>query len=175
MQTPVAAFRIAVTRVASRPRPARPAVSARAFALVTLFVSVFIVVGAVREWREVRALRTFRPVSATVLSSDIESVRSTGRSPSTTYRPAVRYEYIVAGERHVADRVTPLHESRSARWATALARRFVPGATVTAFVNPADPDDAFLVRSRSWLPWVFIVGPFLMLLVVSTGLRRRGD
>ena len=174
MQTPVAAIRIAVTRTTAAARR-RPAVSARAFAMVTLLLAVFMVAGLVQELREVRALRTFRPLSATVLSSDVEYVRSSGSSRTSAYRPMVRYEYVVAGERHVADRVTPLHESRSSSWATALARRFVPGTTVTAYVNPADPDDAYLVRTRSWLPWVFIAGPFLMLSVVATGLRRRGS
>lgn len=172
MQTPVAALRVTVTRTLSRPRPARPTVSARAFAIVALLLSVFFVVGTLQELREARALRTFRPVAATVLSSDVEYVRSAG-SRTSAYRPMVRYEYIVAGERHVADRVTPLHESRSASWASALARRFVPGTKVTAYVNPGDPDDAYLVRTRSWLPWVFIAGPLLMLAVVATGLRRR--
>lgn len=172
MQTPVAAVRILVSRATARPRPGRPAVSARTFALVVLMTGVFLVAGLVQEWREWRALRTFRPVAATVLSSDVEYVRASGGSRSAAYRPVVRYEYVLKGERHVADRVTPLHESRSSRWATALAHRFAPGMSVVAYVNPADADDAYLVRSRSWLPWLFIGGPLLMLALVATGVRR---
>ena len=170
MQTP--SFAAPFITVRRSPR-VRRAVSARAFALLTLLLSVFFVVGAVQEGREWRALRTFHPVSATVLSTDVEYVRSSGTSHTSTYRPVVRYEYLVAGERHVGNRVTPLHESRSSRWATDLARRFTPGQSIVAYVSPTDPDDAFLVRTRSWLPWVFIVGPFLMVVVVGSGLRRR--
>ncbi len=175
MHTPVAAVRITVNRVLSRPRPARPRVSARALAILALLVSIFVVAGVWQEVRETRALRSFRAVTATVLSSDVESVRSAGSSRSAAYRPAVRYEYVVDGERHVADHVTPLHESRSYRWASDLAHRFVPGSTVTAYVDPRDPDDAYLVKTRSWLPWLFIAGPVLLLVIASTGLRPRAD
>lgn len=145
--------------------PSRPADHRRPLLILQLFLGIFFVVGALSEWREAHMLRSFRPVTATVLSSDVERVPGHSASSSSTWRPLVRYEFVAAGERRIADRVTPLRESRSARWASDIARAYVPGATTTAYYDPADPGDAFLVRRRSWLPWLFMLLPLGMLAV----------
>lgn len=96
-------------------------------------------------------------VPATVMSSKLERSYSDG---STTYGLSARFRYDYAGQRYVSD--TPslysgndnfddYWQSLSRRLARAQSR----GETVTAWVNPADPQEAYVDRSVRMASMVF--------------------
>ena len=74
------------------------------------------------------------------------------RSDDERYRPEVRFEYTFEGEHYESDRLYPetrshTHSSRSAAQST--TSQYEVGTSVTAFVDPAHPDEAFLNDERT--------------------------
>ena len=65
--------------------------------------------------------------------------------------------------------MTPLKQSRSGRWAHRIIARYDVGSSYTAYYDPANPGDAFLLRSRSIIPWGFTGIPAVGLLFVVIG------
>jgi hypothetical protein len=81
----------------------------------------------------------------------------------------------VNGREYVASRVTPLSESRSGRWAYRVVDRYHAGSDYTAFYDPANPAEAFLMRSRSIIPWAFIGIPLIAILAIVAGIRGNRE
>lgn len=137
-----------------------------------LFCLLFVGIGLLTLAKEHHRLSTYRPVEATVLRVGVDTRAD---SDGSTYAPLVEYRYRVAGRTYTASRVTPLNESRSGRWAHRLAARFSIGAVHTAYYDPDSPADAFLVRSRSIIPWAFIGMPLVMLTILVAAARGMRD
>jgi hypothetical protein len=90
------------------------------------------------------------PVEATVLAS---GVRHDYHPLGSIYYPEIDYRYEIDGRRYVSDRVfrsgADARGRRDARWARQVVSDYAPGARVTARVDPARPDRAFLVDDRA--------------------------
>ena len=132
------------------------------------FCCLFLGIGATMLAKEQRRLSVFQPVTATVVSTSVEEHSD---SDGSTYEPVVMYRYRVRDRDYVASRVTPLRESRSGRWAYRVTERYQVGREYTAFYDPADPAEAFLLRKRSVLPWGFIGIPLVGLVIIVAGAR----
>lgn len=135
-----------------------------AMAATTLAIAIcmlFIAVGGRLLRTQEFALTAFLPVSATIQSTGVVTTR--GTAGQAAQRPAVRFSYVVRGVRYMSDRVTPLSESGSDDWARTIVDRYHPGDRVTAHYNPARPNDAYLEREESALPWAFVLFPILMI------------
>jgi hypothetical protein len=90
-------------------------------------------------------LRTWRPVQAIVVSRDITF--ATGRHREEADEPLVTYRYQVNGIWHTANRFFPAAFSGGTYvWASRMAHQYNPGDTTTAYVDPSDPAQAFLVH-----------------------------
>lgn len=108
------------------------------------------------------------------------STRGTGvdehrDSDGSTYEPVVVYRYYVNDRAYTASRVTPLRMSRNGRCAHRIVAKYRKGATYTAYYDPADPSEAFLMRTRSILPWAFIVIPGIGLLILGLVFRSSRE
>jgi hypothetical protein len=136
--------------------------------LMGAFCCGFLAVGVTMLAKEQRRLSVYEPVPATVLSTRVQEHSDTDGS---TYEPVVVYRYRVNEREYTASRVTPLRESRSGRWARRVTRRYQVGNEYTAFYDPENPAEAFLLRSRSVLPWGFIAIPLVGLLFIAAGIR----
>lgn len=118
------------------------------------FGAVLAVVGiglvAAGLWTIGRAVRStgWPTVTGTVLSSEVDvhdGRRDVDEVPVTTYHPAVRYAYEVAGRRHVGDRITfGDFGSTDLAGRRALAERYAEAAAVTVHYDPDAPGDAVL-------------------------------
>lgn len=160
------------------PRPGSGAVTAKderdarrgraGLYLMGAFCSLFLGVGGIMLVKEHRRLTLYQPVTATVLSTRVE-VHSD--SDGSTYEPVVVYRYRVNEREYTASRVTPLKESRSGGWARRVASRYEVGSEYTAFYDPQDPSEAFLMRSRSIIPWAFVVIPLMGMAFIVAGIR----
>ena len=136
--------------------------------VMAAFCSVFLAVGATLLVKEQRRLSLYRPVEATVLSTRVQEHSD---SDGSTYEPVVVYRYRVQDREYTASRVTPLKESRGGGWARRVIERYQVGTTYTAFYDPENPAEAFLLRSRSVIPWAFVGIPLVGLLLIVAGIR----
>jgi len=132
------------------------------------FCALFLAIGETMIAKEQRRLSVFRPVSATVLSTRVEEHSD---SDGSTYEPVVVYRYRVNEREYTASRVTPLKESRSGGWARRVTSRYQVGGEYTAYYDPENPAEAFLVRSRSLVAWMFVAIPLVGLMIIAAGIR----
>ena len=153
-------------------RSRRPTVAVAILSWV--FGTVFGSIGGTMLMRETRQLSEWRPVQATVLRTSVDSRTD---SDGNTYLPVVEYRYAVNDRVYSSNRTMPIRESRSGRWAYNVIKEFRPGATYTAWYDPQDPSQAFIVRSHSIVAPVFAaIGAIVI--VVGCGVAvaaRRGD
>ncbi|MBX6332889.1 MAG: DUF3592 domain-containing protein [Gemmatimonadaceae bacterium] len=147
---------------------AATAISTRGLALVIAFLSIFILVGGWLMVLQLHRVRSWRPVPATVISTSVTTVRSRNQ---TTYRPVVQYRYEVDGRAYESTRVTALTVSRGYAWAQGEIAKYRPGTTTTAYLDPTDPEEAFLDPAISLLPLIFVVLPLLIVAVLVRGAR----
>jgi hypothetical protein len=140
--------------------------------LMAAFCSIFLGIGATMLSRENRRLTTYRPVEATVLDTRVDEHRD---SDGSTYEPVVVYRYYVNDRPYTASRVTPLKMSRSGRWASRVVAKYRTGATYTAYYDPAEPSEAFLMRTRSVIPWAFVMIPGIGLVMLGIAFRGSRD
>ena len=136
--------------------------------LMAAFCSIFLGVGATMIYNENRRLTTYRPVEATVLATRVEEHSD---SDGSTYEPVVEYRYYVNDREYTASRVTPLKMSRSGGWASRVIAKYRTGATYMAYYDPANPSEAFIMRTRSFIPWAFVIIPTIGLVILGVAFR----
>ena len=134
------------------------------------FCCLFLGLGVHMLMKEQRRLTAFQPIEATVLSTRVEEHSD---SDGSTYQPVVVYRYRVDDREYTSSRVTPLNESRSGRWADGIIARYSVGSSYTAYYDPANPGDAYLLRSRSIIPWAFVAIPAVGLAFIVVGFSGR--
>jgi hypothetical protein len=120
---------------------------------------------------EYRRLVDWTPVQATVLATRVESHSD---SDGTTYSPVVVYRYWVNDQQFTSRRALPVNESRSGRWAHRVVGQFNPGRTYTAWYDPANPADAFIVRAHSVIAPVFtLIGALVIVAACAVAASAR--
>lgn len=152
-------------------RPERTPTSRRTLLILALLLGALELVGLSKVIREAWMLATYRPVTAVVLSTDVEARQPLGFG--RTFRPSIRYRFTVGDATYESDRVTPLGEGRRGQWAYQVVGRFAVGESVTIYHDTGDPSSAFLLRERSWFPWLFVVLPPVMFWAVVVMERRQ--
>ena len=118
---------------------------------LVLFGCPFMSVGSlelVRYVRERSQVKSYMPVPAKVLYSDMCSFSSGGRHPHTSYGVRVGYEYAVDGKKYESDRQALSQiSSNNYDHQRYLASRYKKGDTVTAYVSPENPRQSVLEKS----------------------------
>lgn len=124
-----------------------------------LFAAVTVLGLAWAGHQELR-IRRAEQGSARILEARVEVHPD---SDGDRHEAVLRYAYDVNGTSYEGSHAFPLDLLRESR---DVLRGLTPGATVPVFYDPNDPADAFLHRTRSFLPWhVTLSG--LMLLIAS--------
>ncbi len=164
---------IAAPPPAATPPPAVQTARRGASGCGIVFLSVFVAVGGRLAWTQHQRLATYRPVPARVQEVSVATVEDhEGGSP--TYRPEVTYMYAVGGAWYSSNHVTPISESRGGDWATKITREYHVGQLVTAYYNPSHPSDAYLLHQESFLPYIFVVAPLVMIGFLLIAMRSTG-
>jgi hypothetical protein len=132
------------------------------------FLSIFLAVGGGLFSLELYRIATWRPVVATVVSSDVGTVN---RGKGNTYKPVVVYNYRYLGRPYQASAVTPIDISASQSWAQSIVSRYRSGDVTTAYVDPNQPYSAYLVRQVSLIPLLFVLIPVCFALLFSWMVR----
>jgi hypothetical protein len=134
-----------------------------------------------RSWQRAEETRTWKPVEAVVISSQVLTDRPTPHSP-LMYTADVHYRYTMDGKGFTSRRVKRVQGPTSHKEAAeATAGRYRAGKMMTCYVNPAEPDFAILEHdSRAglytiWFPLLFVIGGAGMVLAAvkrETDLRK---
>lgn len=110
----------------------------------------------------------YEPVEATVISSDIDSTTEGGTQPDITY------EYTVDGRTYTSSNVFPGPGDHSGGSAHRIVDEHPEGKQVTAYYNPEDPSEAFLIEDRSVLIPAMMIGiGGLVAVVAGWTIRER--
>lgn len=102
------------------------------------------------------AVRNSVEVQATIVEVGVETDSSgSSRSVNVDYEPTVRFTYEYDGSSYTGSKLYPAaissdHDTRSA--AESELDGYAEGETVTAYVTPSDPDDAFLKNQTTNAP-----------------------
>ena len=122
------------------------------------FACIFLIIGSGLAWSQAAKLGAWLPVPATVTGGEVKANRD---SDGDTYAPLVHFTYRVDGVEHTAHTPFPLETSSSGSWAQDVVARYKPSQQVTAYYNPAAPDEAYLIREADIFPYLFILFPML--------------
>jgi hypothetical protein len=140
--------------------------------VVGLFFGMFLAVGlaatyafAVRPWVKVWAARSWTPVTCHILSSEVTE----HHGDSTTYGVAIAYVYEIDGRAYEGTRYDFTTGSSSGRKAKkAIVANYREGRETVCYVNPANPAEAVIERSRV-RDWGFGLMPLVFVLVGAGG------
>ena len=162
--------------------PAQPPQPGKALSVFILLVGLGIVgVGAYSFVQDTASLDNTVEVDAEITGLDVE--RTTGSRGRRAYVPIVTYQYQFEGTEYTSDRIypgiaQPRYEEQST--AAAVVEKYSLGQQVTAYVDPAEPGEAFLENARSGqASGAFFVGVGISLIsggwLVLLWIRRRKD
>jgi len=116
-------------------------------------------------------------VNATVTDTNIRTVSQ--RRGRVDYEPQVTFEYQYRGESYTGNDIHPATVSRdydSESKAESVLAAYDVNSTVTAYVPPNAPGDAFLEAEKSNEPLKFAgIGVLCVLVAGGSLLRRRGS
>jgi hypothetical protein len=140
--------------------------------LLGLFFSVFLTVGvlatysfSLKPWLGVWAARTWVPVTCQILSSEVKS----HSGESTTYSVAISYAYTYDGREYTGSRYNFTTGASSGRKAKKeIVARHPEGTETLCYVNPDNPQEAVIERSRV-RDWGFGLIPLVFVLVGAGG------
>ena len=121
---------------------------------LTFFFLIFFLAGAAGSyfalWRPLSRLfasRSWTETQCDVLSSQVTEVSG---SDGATYKVDVRYSWTAGGSTRVGSRYDFMAGSSSGREGKqGIVDRYPPGARVTCWVDPDDPNEAVLYRGLS--------------------------
>lgn len=128
------------------------------FASVVLLIGVGMVgYGGYDYLQQSEAMREAVETEATItdLGTEEESVRRAG----PVYEPTATFEYRFQGDAYTSSNVFPAGSTQnydSRARAEAAVEEYEVGETVTAYVRPSSPSEAFLKDTRSNVPYEFV-------------------
>ena len=131
-------------------------------------------------WRQRRLLlasQSWPQAPGRILSARINVSHDAGdedNAPSTSYSPAVEYEYQVGPDRHVGNRIAFAGRSynSSKKAQQILDSSFPVGASITVFYDPAKPREAVLERAAPGKNVLLIVGALIFIAGIALLFRH---
>lgn len=133
---------------------------------------IYLIIRHNRDRKKAQASLGWPSVSGTVVESRVAESVSTDSDGdrTTTYRPAVRYEYEVMGTQYTGDKMAVGIQSSSSnlRKAQETVARLPVGTLVKVFYNPENPADAVLEQKISGSA-PLVVGIILLVVGICLG------
>jgi hypothetical protein len=137
-----------------------------ALALLSLIV-VMGTIGLRAMNHQARLMEDSIETPATIVSSKVQDITTSGASRtsarSVRFVPEVRFRFELDGRTGTGQNVFPMPRNGDQVWASRLVSRYPTGRSVTAWVDPNHPDDAFL--EKEW-----VRGPYGLVLAISASL-----
>jgi len=117
------------------------------------FGSLFAVGGVAMAISQARKLRTYLPVPATVVSSEV--IKKSDNDGGWNYTPRITYVYHTGGQAYESEKAQLFEQSASSSSeADRIVDRFPPGLMTQAFVHPTKHRKSFLIKELSLSPYV---------------------
>ena len=121
-----------------------------------LIIGGIFVLGSLYQIRRQQlALTNWPTVKALVTSHDLGKLQATPnsnrpgiRAYGVSWEPLVTYEYEFEGQAYTSSKVIWEGEARKRSWAEGVLARYPIGNSVTAYINPSNPGQAYLERHR---------------------------
>lgn len=128
--------------------------------------------------QQLRAHRTFIPIAAVVVSSQVVERGGSSTTRGTSYAPRIVTRYSVDQQTYESDRYFFAGKGwRDRESARSVVDRFQPGSATRVFVDPADPTRAILDATPPGNVGFIVVGSMLVfplaLIVHGLGIARR--
>ena len=128
----------------------------------TMGAFFFLLLG--KGFQKARTTMEWKPTPATVTASWVEESQFS-EDAGPRYKPSLRYEYTYNSKAYTGTRIMPNDKkSRDKEKIETLLSAYPVDQKVTAFVNPAAPEEAVLDHDTRapgysmWFPALFIVG-----------------
>ncbi|MGM0591237.1 MAG: DUF3592 domain-containing protein [Halobacteriota archaeon] len=148
--------------------------------LITVLGIGLVLVGGYTIYETHEATSSAEEVDAVVVDSHVDDIRNR-EDEDNRYVPEVTYEYEYDGEEHTSDNVYPgWHEPGiTEEEARLIVADHEEGETVTAYVNPDDPADSYLLErsvlvQREALGAIVAGAIILILMALNVGSRILG-
>jgi Protein of unknown function (DUF3592) len=106
--------------------------------------------GVYGAWRQQQMLRNYQPVKASVELNETRSSKLGG------FEPDLRFSYTVKGKTYESGRAAPLRINGSRSWVDSVTRRILAEGS-TAYYNPQDPGEAYLLPIGRFRPYGLIL------------------
>jgi len=132
-----------------------------------LAAGLLIGLGVYGGWQQQSILRTYLPVPASVDQNETRPSNFGG------YEPDVRFTYTVAGKSYESGQVAPLRVNGSSDWAHSVMRR-IQAEGSTAYYNPQDPGQAYLLPIGRFRPYGLILAGLALLGLGVLPIRSGG-
>lgn len=167
------------TSAAATPQSRTPRYELLTAGLLLLFASAWFFHGAVSSYfQQLKAHQIFVPVSAVVIDAKVETRGSPASTHGASFYPRVIYRYEVDGRAYESSR----YFFAGLGWADhssaqAQIERFSKGAAVQAYVDPENPSESVLERSKPSAQLFLLAAPlsaFGLLIVFFSARGRRG-
>jgi len=108
-----------------------------------------------------RMIRSFLPVEAKVLSSEVTTTR--GSKGAIHYHATIKYQYVAGDATWVSEQVTAMPVWGSQDWAGDIVAKYKAGESCHAYYNPDNPGEAMLLHTHSFSPyWRMLEAAFLV-------------
>ena len=137
---------------------------------VVVIATIFGWVGGVGRLIELRSL-----AAVDGIIDDVSVLPISARKGTTNYAPALRFSYVVDGNRYQSTRVSNTHiEKTSEAAARAPVAGLTVGSRVTVYVPRGKPHDGFVVKRMSETYMLLGFGAMGTIILVATARRTRG-
>lgn len=145
--------------------------SAMAVAIGLLFAGI----GGYLYMDQQAAIENSERIEATVVNSHVQVDEGTG-TEADSYYPVVEYEYTYDGQTYTSDNVFPGVGSSSTSLSRAreIVDDYQQGDQVTAYVNPDDPQEAYLIEETDSLFHFAFIGAGGLAVLLGIGGIVRG-
>lgn len=134
-----------------------------------LFSFAFLGFAYTQVSKQLHRLQAYNPQKASVIRTAIDkrvSYDDEQQRKRITYAPIVRYQYQTDGQTYESNQVHPIAIASNKAWAKSVIEPYRKGNSVTIYVDPEDPEHAYLIKHHSFFPYIFALGSMVFL---STG------
>ncbi len=119
-------------------------------------------------WRQHRMLTAYKQVPVSVQQNEVQPSRVGG------FEPDVLFSYSIRGKTYESTQATPLGVHGARESIEALTRRIRSEEGSTAYYNPSDPGQAFLLRVGRFYPYSLVLAGIVLLCIGLLPIRAGG-
>ena len=132
--------------------------------------------GAYDYWQQSQSLEDTVEVDATITETHLEEINS---RRGHDYEPVVRFQYTYQNTSYTSNRIFPTtsrvnYDTRSK--AQSVLQDYQQGDSVTAYVNPSSPGNAFLKNQKSSYPLEMAgIGALITIITIGSLVQSKLD